>query len=69
MGYFLVTLGAIFVGPSKLFHLYNSTSFILLGLAIVGSGASMITIPIMPEIIDAVEDRYVDVFDEEDLHN
>ena len=69
MGYSLICLSLFFIGPSKLLGFYNSPAYIYLGLSIMGFGAGMITIPIMPEMIDSVEERYHNEFDEAVLHN
>jgi hypothetical protein len=55
MGYFLISIALFFVGPSKLLGLYNAPAYIILGLAILGFGGGMVIIPIMPELIDAIE--------------
>lgn len=49
------------VGPSKLLGLYNSPAFIILGLAIVGFGCGMIIIPVLPDMIEAAEEKYPNI--------
>jgi hypothetical protein len=63
MGYLLMCVSLFFIGPSKLLEFYNSSGYILLGLSIMGFGAGMITIPIMSEMIESVEERHSE-FDE-----
>ena len=48
IGYVFLSTGMFLVGPSKLLGIYNSPAFIILGLAIVGFGAGMIIIPVLP---------------------
>lgn len=67
-GYAIVATGLFFVGPSKILGIQNSAAFIILGLAILGFGGSMIIIPIMPEMIESIEERYT-IHDEVFLHN
>jgi hypothetical protein len=33
----------------------------VLGLAIVGFGCGMVIIPVLPDMVEAVEDRYTDI--------
>jgi hypothetical protein len=68
MGYLIMSTGMFLVGPSKLLGLYNSPAFIVLGLAIVGFGCGMIIIPILPDMVEAVEHK-VPGIDEMQLHN
>lgn len=68
MGYFILGVACFLVGPSKLFGIYNSPAFILFGLAIMGFGAGMIVIPVLPEMIECIEYKHMD-FDDDHLHN
>lgn len=68
IGYCSLALALFFVGPSKLLGFYNSPSYIYIGVMIMGLGAGLITIPVMPEMIDSVEEIYPDL-DEIELHN
>lgn len=56
LGYAITSLGIFLVGTSKLIGIYNSPIFIILGLAIMGFGCGMIIIPVLPDMIDAVEE-------------
>ena len=56
------------IGPSKLLGFNESPGLTVLGLAVLGSGAGMIVIPVLPEMIEAVEEIYPDI-DEVHLHN
>ena len=68
IGYFILGVACCLVGPSKLLGIYNSPAFILFGLAIIGLGAGMIVIPVLPEMIECIEEKHPD-FDDEQLHN
>jgi hypothetical protein len=68
IGYAILGTGMFLVGPSKLLGLYNSPAFIILGLAIMGLGAGMIIIPVLPDMIEAIEEKYPQI-DEIELHN
>lgn len=63
MGYLFLCVALFLCGPSKLMGFYNSSTYILLGLSIMGFGAGMITIPIMSEMIESVEEKHSE-FDE-----
>lgn len=67
LGYFLTALGMLLVGTSKIIGIYNSPAFIILGLAIMGFGCGMIIIPILPDMIEAVEEKIT--INESVLHN
>jgi hypothetical protein len=56
------------VGTSKLLGIYNSPAFIILGLAIMGFGCCMIIIPVLPDMIAAVEERHPHL-NQQILHN
>lgn len=63
-----MTVAFLLIGPSRFLGLYNSPAFIILGLAIMGFGCGMIIIPVMPDMIEAVEEKYPQM-DESELHN
>lgn len=54
-GYALTSTGMFLVGTSKLIGMYNSPVLILLGLSIMGFGCGMIIIPVLPDMIQALE--------------
>ena len=56
IGLFLQMLGVIVSGTEKLHDFENPGVFTLIGLAIFGIGMGMVTIPVMPEILDAIEE-------------
>ena len=55
IGYFLMALGTLLVGTSKVFGFSNPSAYIIIGLAVMGFGAAMIIIPILPDMLEAVE--------------
>ena len=57
IGIVLMAIGMFFVGTSKTLGLENNPAMIILGLMIIGASAGMISIPVLPEMIDAVEER------------
>jgi hypothetical protein len=68
IGFCITCLASFLIGPSKLLGIYNSPALIIFGLAILGVGCGMIIIPMMPDMIESVEERNLEV-DEDDLHN
>lgn len=59
-------IGMLTTGLDKIYSFENPGAFTLLGLSIFGFGFAMISIPVMPEILDAIEDsdEYHDDFNE-----
>jgi hypothetical protein len=45
------------VGSSKFFGLENDANMVLAGLCVLGLSASLIAIPVMPECLEAIEER------------
>jgi len=68
IGYLIVTIAFFFVGPSQLLGIYNSPMITVFGLALMGFGCGMIIIPIMPDMIESIEEADPNI-DEEELHN
>ena len=54
----------ILLGPSNMMHLPNSSYLVLLGLGILGFSCGMIIIPILPNMIQAIEERYPNMDEE-----
>ena len=52
-----MSIGIFFVGTSKTLSLENSPTMIILGLMIIGSAAGMISIPVLPEMLEAIEEK------------
>ena len=55
LGILLMSIGMFFVGTSKSLHLENNPAMIMLGLMIIGAAAGMISIPVLPEMLEAIE--------------
>lgn len=68
LGYLVISVGLLLTGPSKVLGIYNSPAFIILGLAIMGFGCGLIIIPVMPDMIEAVDERKLGI-DEVELNN
>lgn len=56
IGICLMSIGMFFVGTSKTLGLENNPAMIILGLMIIGASAGMISIPVLPEMLDAIAD-------------
>lgn len=59
LGYFILTVACFLIGPSKILGFYNSPTLILLGLCFMGFGCGLIIIPIMPDIIESIEESNI----------
>jgi len=70
IGLSLQTIGVIVSGTEKLNSFENPGFFSLVGLAIFGIGMGFVTIPVMPEILDSIEEdpRFIN-YDEQHLYN
>jgi MFS family permease len=68
IGYCILSAAFFLIGPSKLMGLYNSPSFIILGLGVLGFGIGMIIIPVLPDMIEQVEEKHPEL-EELELHN
>lgn len=56
IGFIVMTVGQWMVGQSKILDLGDDAELILLGLGFIGFAASLISIPVMPECLEAIED-------------
>ena len=54
IGIVAMAIGMFFVGTSKTLGLENNPAMIILGLMIIGAAAGMISIPVLPEMLDSV---------------
>ena len=68
LGYIVLGTGLLLVGPSQILNIYNSPAFIILGLAVMGFGCGLIIIPVMPDMIESVDEKNLDI-DEIELNN
>ena len=55
IGIVLMSIGMFCVGTSKYFGLENNPAMIMLGLMILGCSAGMVSIPVLPEMLEAIE--------------
>ena len=69
IGIILMSVGMFCVGTSKYFGLENNPGMIMLGLMIIGVAAGMISIPVLPEMLEAIELREDIRYDPEELEN
>ena len=71
IGLVLITIGMLVTGLDKIYSFENPGAFTLIGLAIYGFGFAKITIPVMPEILEAIEtsEEIDQDFDEQQLYN
>lgn len=70
IGYNVIFIAFLFIGPSVLFGPNNDSAVIsMIGLAILGFGCGMIIIPILPDMIESIEERYNGGINEAELHN
>jgi MFS family permease len=57
-GYGITSIGMFLVGPSQMLGLIDSEQITMVGLCIMGFGAAMIIIPVMPDMIEVAEEKY-----------
>ena len=72
IGLSLITNGMMITGLDRVYDIENPGLFTVLGLIVFGIGFANITIPIMPEILEAVEEKEGETgvpFDEQYLYN
>lgn len=64
-----MSVGNFFVGTSEIFGAENDSDMILLGLCFVGVSAAIITIPVLPEMIESIDQCLEDSYEPEELNN
>ena len=69
IGIMMMSLGMFFVGTSKSIGLENNPALILLGLMIIGAAAGMISIPVLPEMLEAIDEKSDKKYNLEELNN
>lgn len=71
LGFITVIIGTLSTGLSDEEQWHHTSYFVLTGTAIFGIGFSMITIPVMPEILEGIEERedLIEQMDENTLYN
>jgi MFS family permease len=55
IGYGVTSIGMLLIGPSQMLGVIESEKITMAGLCIMGFGAAMIIIPVMPDMIDVAE--------------
>ena len=55
MGIIALGIGMAFVGTSKELGLDNNPAMIIFGLMIIGAASGMVSIPVLPEMLEAVK--------------
>jgi len=69
IGIVLMSIGMFFVGTSKFLGLENNPAMIIIGLMIIGASAGMISIPVLPEMLEAIKEKSDRNFKIEELNN
>lgn len=57
IGLTMQATGIVISGQGSLFNYGNAGIFAIIGLTIFGFGTTFVTIPIMPEILDSIDER------------
>ena len=68
-GTLLMSLGMFFVGTSKSLGLENNPAMIMVGLMILGASWAVMSIPVLPEMLEAVETCSYLNYNPEELDN
>ena len=58
LGYGMLALSLFMVGPSLLFRMPNYYALTMVGLCVMGVGCGMVIIPILPDMIECIEEKY-----------
>jgi MFS family permease len=69
IGIILMAIGNFFVGTSEIFGAENDSDMILLGLCFIGLAAAIMTIPVLPEMLESIEHCQDETYDPEELNN
>lgn len=69
IGLSLMGSGVFITGIPHIGSYYNPGLMAILGFCMFGTGMGMVTIPVMPEILEGVEARYGQTFKEKELYN
>lgn len=69
IGILLMSAGMFCVGTSKTLGLENNPAMIILGLMIIGAASGMISIPVLPEMLESIEEENEKDYDMEALNN
>ena len=55
-----MALSLLIVGPSYILHIPQSMIWSWIGIFLIGAGAASSVVPIIPEMLDAVEGKFSD---------
>ena len=69
IGTVCMSIGMMFVGTSRLLGFDNNPAIILMGMMIIGCSAGMISIPVLPEMLEAIEINPDMHYNPDDLDN
>jgi len=58
IGFAVLALGMFFIGSSPLLKVPEEIMFVVIGLMMEGAGLAMTIVPIFPEMLESVEERY-----------
>jgi len=56
MGILALGVGMAFIGTSKMLGLENNPALIILGLMILGTASGMVSVPVLPDMLEAVQE-------------
>ena len=65
IGLVFFSISFFFVGTSPMLEIENSSRLILIGLLLLGFSAAMITVPLLPEVLSEIENRFPHLKSEE----
>mmetsp|Transcript_42711 Transcript_42711/g.65582 ORF Transcript_42711/g.65582 Transcript_42711/m.65582 type:complete len:121 (-) Transcript_42711:539-901(-) len=71
IGFILITVAMMMIGGSGQESETEGTVFIFLGLCIIGLSAGMVSIPVLPEMLEVVEDdpKITEIYDMRSIEN
>jgi len=71
MGLVLMALGMLMIGGSDVFDFQKQPVFIFLGLCLAGLAAGIMSIPVVPEMIEAIreDEKINEKYDSEMIEN
>ena len=58
IGFTVMSLSMLLIGPSWILGLPDNSYIILFGLAMLGSACGLVIIPVLPNMIEAIEEKY-----------
>lgn len=59
IGYIIMMVAFLFIGPSIIFGLDNNSIILtVIGIILMGLGSAATIIPLLPDMIEAIEENY-----------